>query len=556
MLNKTFRISTTSGVSPIEAGFGLVHADTIVATTQDELIAAPSTMRVELKVNGRLTSGPVVKLGLAAGMHEGDLRVLDGTSVLAGKTVGLLLVEPERVCRRFGARYGSLEYELPVVIGKNKTAPWASLWKTNEVADIVVDFNAPYKFILWRGMSFAPSWAMDNVLTSNFFAETVEPGVYRDCCEMMSDRECRYSHARIIHSSDARVVIYWRYALNDSAYTICRNQWADEMFYIYPDGVAVRNVTIYLDPRDDAVWQVCSPGRRVPYSMINGPAGKRTFNDMEFITVNAPGATSDDNTPLEALTLMDGDKFSRTYQWPKPPDFNKEPLPNLSEYIFKMNYHHRPSVFVASPSAGLQVRLQDNTGMCYDAGKLVQDDRWVSIPDLPTNFADYIHWPVTRGYGTTPLTDRAMYQERPTHTFLGFANNAPVAVLENGAVTWSWLCGIAPENDLRARVRTWTAPTAIDGTSYDSKQGAYVVSKWKKETVLKVGRDHAVVRPTFMLPGCESAGIRVSVNGTRLDKGSVGVGIERTVSSVKTVITFAEDILPGSEVLIRTNEND
>ena len=45
------------------------------------------------------------------------------------------------------------------------------------------------------------------------------------------------------------------------------------------------------------------------------------------------------------------------------------------------------------------------------------------------------------------MTDRDTYQERPTHTFLGFANNAPVEVRDNGAVTWSWLSGIAPEEE-------------------------------------------------------------------------------------------------------------
>ncbi|MFH1008844.1 MAG: hypothetical protein V1800_15320 [Candidatus Latescibacterota bacterium] len=72
-------------------------------------------------------------------------------------------------------------------------------------------------------------------------------------------------------------------------------------------------------------------------------------------------------------------------------------------------------------------------------GALVQDDRWVNVPDLPTHFADYIHWPITRGYGTTPLTDTATYRERPTHTFPGYANNAPAETREDGAVTWTWL---------------------------------------------------------------------------------------------------------------------
>jgi len=101
----------------------------------------------------------------------------------------------------------------------------------------------------------------------------------------------------------------------------------------------------------------------------------------------------------------------------------------------------------------LQVRFQPNTGMRYVPGQRVEDDRWENAGDLPSNFADHIHWPITRGYGTCPLTDPAEYLDRPTHTFLGFAHNGPVDVREDGAVTWRWMSGIAP--------RRFKAPATI-----------------------------------------------------------------------------------------------
>ena len=78
-------------------------------------------------------------------------------------------------------------------------------------------------------------------------------------------------------------------------------------------------------------------------------------------------------------------------------------------------------VFIATPPDGLCVTLQDNSGVRYAAAPCIKDDYWQSIPTLPTNFADHIHWPVSRGFSTTVLTDTSLYADRPTHTFLGMA---------------------------------------------------------------------------------------------------------------------------------------
>lgn len=551
---RPYHISTASRVSQVEAGFGLVHADTIVATIDDKLIVTPSSAHINIEVKGKATSGLLADLELKPGSYEASLQIIDNDTVVVSKQISLLLVEPSVLCRSFGARYGSLEYNLPVITGNNKTVTWKSLWKTGEVSDIIVDFEKPYKLVLWRGMSYTPSWMMNNLMTSLFFAETIETGVFRDCCEMMSDRECRYSHARIIHSHDARVVIHWRYALNDSAYTICRNQWVDEMYYIYPDGVACRNVTVYLDPNDEAVWQICpKTGQRIPCGMINSPAGKRTFNNMEFITVNAPGNSSEDNILLDALTLLDTTNFTKTFKWPDPIDLSKESFPELNEYIFRLNYKHSLGVFVASPNNNLRIVLVNNSGVKYEAGSLVQDDRFVNVQCIPSNFADYIHWPITRGYGTTPLTDRNTYNERPTHTFLGYAYNDPVVVRNDGAVTWSWLTGIAQEDEveLRARVKSWTSPTKIQGAQYNSIEGVYVVENVKDVVVMIVEANRPVIRPTFILSGCKSESISILINGSSINRDMVAVGVERSIKSVQTVVTLRQNIAPSSTIQIR-----
>ncbi|MBI2441847.1 MAG: hypothetical protein HYV35_10810 [Lentisphaerae bacterium] len=539
MSNASFQVAAASAVSAIEAGYGLLHADTIVATTNDELCLAPPGV---LKINGRETRGKLGELGLKPGVYDAEIN---------GRKARLILVEPGRTARKFGVRHGCLGYDAPVITGEHATASWDTLWKTGAYPDIVVDFEAPYKFVFWRGMSYAPSWALGNCMTSFFFAETLEPGVFRDCCEMMSDRECRYSHARVIQASAARIVVHWRCALADTDYNICRNQWADELFYIYPDGTAVRNATIHLDPGDEAVWQTCPRTlRRVPCSMIDRPPGKRAFNDMEFITVNPPGASSDAITPLEALTLLDADEFAETFRWPRPRSLAGAGLPKLREYIFRMNYKNRAGVFVASRPEGLRVQLQENTGMRYKPGARVADDRWETVKHLPVNFADHIHWPVTRGYGTAPLTDPAVCRDRPTHTFLGFANNAPGEVTERGDVTWTWFCGMAPENegDLRARVRSWSRPATIRGASYLAREGAYRVDARGRESALEVESAEPVIRPAFLLPRMRLPGLVVLVNGQRADAGEVALGVEASLDSEQTVVTFRTDLSGGAVV--------
>jgi len=558
-----------------------VRADTIVATTRDQLLVTPSQARLRLTVGTQSTEGEMADLALPPGIHDAHLHVASGQMVLANKAIRLVLADPSRVIRRFGARHGSLEYLPAVVTGPGKTAPWAELWKTNEAADIVVDFDGPHKFVLWRGMSFAPSWAQDNIMTSNFFAETVEPGVFRDCCEMMSDRECRYIHARVIHNSPARVVIHWRQPLADADYRICRDQWVDELLYVYPDGAVCRNVTLHLDPDDENIWQTCPrTGRRVPCSMIGPSAGKRTFNDMELITVNPPGASSEHNTPADALSLLDGNSYTRTYTWPSPPDLDAEPLPQLDEYIFLMHHNSGSDVFVASPGPGLRARLQPNSGMCYKAQDDVREDRWVSVPQLPTIFADHIHWPVTRGCSTTPLTDRATFDERPTHTFLGYANNDPVEVSADGSVTWTWLSGIAPADQgrLRDKVRAWTRPPHLHGATYSARERAYVVEVCgdriaavpstptadgessgttfaaAEPIALTVNPEgDPVSSPVLVLNGLDlEHGAQVTANGAALAADMVAVGVERTLDAVRSVVTLREDVPAGTTLTIRS----
>jgi len=77
------------------------------------------------------------------------------------------------------------------------------------------------------------------------------------CVEPMSDKQCRFSHVRIIESNDARVVVHWRYAPVDVKYEHSFIDpktgwfdWVDEYYIIYPNAVGIREITVQSNGLD------------------------------------------------------------------------------------------------------------------------------------------------------------------------------------------------------------------------------------------------------------------------------------------------------------------
>ena len=181
---------------------------------------------------------------------------------------------------RFGAYYERLEY----------SPSWDEPWRVGPDADVVVRFDAGgHRFVFWRGTSYIPCWVTDTgVWYTNEFVERSGrdcPNT-EGCCEPMSDKQCRFSHVRIIENNDARVVIHWRYAPVDVAYhhpfvdpETGWSDWVDEYYTIYPDAVGVRKATVYTSAPDAWIeWQ-------------------------EAIVLNQPGTRPEDNIELGALSV-------------------------------------------------------------------------------------------------------------------------------------------------------------------------------------------------------------------------------------------------------------
>ena len=115
---------------------------------------------------------------------------------------------------------------------------------------MVVSFEKGGHFVFWRGTSYIPHWVTENgIWYDNEFNETWSS---RGCHEPMSDKRCEHSQVKIVENTPARCVVQWRYALVDNWYNLSnidpitgQGDWTDEIYTIYPDGVAVRSQTLH-----------------------------------------------------------------------------------------------------------------------------------------------------------------------------------------------------------------------------------------------------------------------------------------------------------------------
>ena len=202
---------------------------------------------------------------------------------------------------RFGAYYTKLKYSLT----------WDKPWRVGQHPDVVVQFDDhSYKFVFWRGANYIPCWVTENdIWFTNQFAETYIEKYSSSAQEPLWDIYCRYSHVRIIENNDARVVIHWRYALVDSDYKFAHkdpvtgwHDWADEYYYIYPNGTAMRKIILYSSRLD--IWH----------------------EFQESIVLNPPGTIPEDKLHIDAMTVANLKGETQTYTWKDgPPEWRIQP---------------------------------------------------------------------------------------------------------------------------------------------------------------------------------------------------------------------------------------
>jgi hypothetical protein len=220
--------------------------------------------------------------------------------------------------RPFGAYYTRLNF----------SPGWDARWKGSDLPDVVVRFDhSPVKLVFWRGTGYIPAMVTENgIWMSDQSGENFGTG---ECYEAMGDKQCRYSHVRIIENTPARAVIHWRYALASISHKIMNESetdvgdWMDEYWTAWPDGVVVR--------------------KQVLWSKFTRPAA---YQFQETIFFNQPGTKPQDNVENEAITFMDMDGATASYSWKDgaPKKFDQGPKLMPVEMVNTKSQYHPFSI--------------------------------------------------------------------------------------------------------------------------------------------------------------------------------------------------------------------
>jgi len=395
---------------------------------------------------------------------------------------------------RFGAMYTRLKYGLD----------WDEEWRVADDPDVVVQFDdAASRLVFWRGANYIPCWVNDaGAWYTNEFVERRgwhSPNT-RGCVEPMSDKQCRFSHVRIIESSDARVVVHWRYAPIDTGYqppfidpVTGWGDWVDEYYTVYPDAFGVRKITAHSSRPD--MW----------------------MEFQESILVNHPGTLPEDSIELDAVSFANMDGETRTYRWPDDggPEFGAPARANIQQ-INK----YKPYAFVAPPEGD---------------GQLMTPYKGY---DTPSRFNVFGHWPVPR--------DRSRDKDgrptrRPSHSSLSHIGLAEVATAEwepyEQGETWVtkiMVNGLTdkPIADLVPLAKSWLYPPELTLTSsayssegYDPTQAAYVlVAKNPNQASevtfeLAAERESPLINPGIVVKNWGTRDAVLTLNGILLIEG-------------------------------------
>ncbi|MCP4452135.1 MAG: LamG domain-containing protein [Planctomycetes bacterium] len=402
----------------------------------------------------------------------------------------------------FGAFYTRLNYY----------KEWDDLWRVSDVPDVFVRFDeSPVQLVFWRGASFVPCWVTENgIWYLNEWLETWGSDVI-SCAEPIMDRDCRYSHVRLIENTEARCVIHWRYALSDAEYTVAavaddgRGEWCDEFHIIYPDQVGVRKMALhYSRPERKHDW-------------------------VEQIVVLPPGKYPDDVMERDGVSLVNMAGDVHAYSWHDDDLKIEMPEPkgaNMSYVHLKSKY--RP-FFIVSPDPVKTVEgtwdspffrtyaskmatgyRQDPVPSVYGwwnhwpVAQVPGDGRWVSTPDRPSHFnlTTFVQW-----------NDHEYTEKTRTRIMLqGMTDKTPETLVP---LARSWL---------QAPVMRITSKAYRAG-GYDQSERAYLVERRDARDVdpctfvWDASRDSPLLNPAIIVKNWGSQLSTLSMNGKKIKPG-------------------------------------
>ncbi|OEO32886.1 hypothetical protein VW23_009315 [Devosia insulae DS-56] len=388
---------------------------------------------------------------------------------------------------RFGATYEHLKYY----------DAWDRRWRVGEHPDVLVRFDREdYRVVFWRGTNYIPCWVSgDGIWYTNEFNETWGNGA-TGCAEPMSDKHCAYSHVRIIESHEARVVVHWRYALVDVLGVRPRQDpvsgwtdFTDEVYTIYPDGSAIRSITLHsTQPMESHEFQ-------------------------ESIVVMGPGQRPEDVLELAPVTLANMAGEAHTYSWVngRPRQLPEPPRANIA--LINTRSAQRPYMIVS------------------DAPCLTRDDG----PQPSPLFPPYHHETLSEGqtfpwWNHWPTSDipsdgrRAVAADRASHSSVLTGSewaDYQVTPTSRQRLMLHGMTGQKAE-ELVPLAAAWLSPPTASGAevSFDPAEKAYVLDAAANVTFsLAASDEQPILNPAFILRGCKGS-VEVTVDGRPLPSGA------------------------------------
>ena len=406
--------------------------------------------------------------------------------------------------KHFGAVYTSL-----------KLYPeWDALWRTGPYSDVVVNFaDSPFHYVFWRGANFGEGMVTENGIWVG--DQSFENGTKVGTAEHMNDKHNMHSHVSIVENTDARVVLHWRYGLVDVTGQFSNvdpltgwGDWADEYFYIYPDGVAVR------------------------YGNIHGTAKEYSFTEPTILL--EPGKKPEDYVSLQAATIANNRSETKTYSWdPVSPPFPFPDQPanaNIAEVNLKSQY--KPFYI-------------------YQPGTTLGPYGWP--PELRpeySHFPVWDHWPVNQApsdgrYALFPddFASAAVMSPDP--------NNAWIQGPDNTKSSY-FLFGLTKQSaaDLADLDLSWLQPAVAKVNSgaysvkFEPSQKAYILTRTamapgaeeKINLTLDASEKSPIVNPAFVIQDWGESSPTVGMNGKKLAKGDLRIGLNHRLSGTDLII--------------------
>jgi len=398
----------------------------------------------------------------------------------------------------FGAYATTLRYD----------SMWDRMRRMGPDTDVVVRFDeSPVQLVFWQGTNYVPTWRTENGkwYAHGWLEAYGKPAVATGDCEVLSDKQTRFSHVSIVESNDARAVVHWRYALctardYEGAFTDPDTgwfDWADEYWTIYPDGVAVRKQTLWSSElRQLEPWI-----HEWEESDILLEAGERPEDSIE----------------LDALTLANMRGESATYHWEaKAPD--------------DFDFPHGPASFPKPENPNIQlVNLKSR----FRPFEIVPPENAHVVPyngeKSFSTFCWWNHWPVAqiRSSGRS-----AILPDRPSCAALSHFSWEPSEVTERNA-SKLLLCGLTEKRaaDLVPLAASWLRPPAFEvvgvgahTVGFDQSQRAFVVSRERPDEKLGVtitfhaNPEKPLINPAVLIHGW-TGDAQVLVDGAVLPPG-------------------------------------